>query len=170
MSPRSKHPARGFCREPGAFSARELSGLHPAEALQAPYDRGAGALKMRLELLHIAARVIHLQQGAVVRLRPRLARTSAVCCSTQCSARMISGRLQTLSDGRHSPVSGSTPSASSASSVLARSSSIPPLLSPPRSTAVKYPAPHKAGFPSVVLPYHIVSPINRTVQKIVRHP
>ena len=29
---------------------------------------------MRLELSHIAARVIHLQQGTVVRLRPRLAR------------------------------------------------------------------------------------------------
>ena len=29
---------------------------------------------MRLELPHIAARVIHLQQGTVVRLRPRLAR------------------------------------------------------------------------------------------------
>lgn len=107
---------------------------------------------MRLELPHIAARVIHLQQGTVVRLRPRLPalggdgrfRPPAVCCSTQCSARMISGRLQTLSDGRHSPVNGSTPSASSVSSVLARSNSIPPLLSPPRSTAVKYPAPHKA--------------------------
>lgn len=29
---------------------------------------------MSLELSHIAARVIHLQQGTVVRLRPRLAR------------------------------------------------------------------------------------------------
>lgn len=152
MSPRSKHPARGFCREPGAFSARELSGLHPAEALQAPYDRGAGALKMRLELLHIAARVIHLQQGTVVRLRPRLARTgrrralSPAGCVLQHAVQRADDlrRLQTLSDGRHSPVNGSTPSASSVSSVLARSNSIPPLLSPPRSTAVKYPAPHKA--------------------------
>lgn len=74
MSPWSKHPARGFCREPGAFHRCSSPGLHPAEALQAPYDRGAGALKMRLEFPHIAARVIHLQQGAVVRLRPRLAR------------------------------------------------------------------------------------------------
>ena len=34
---------------------------------------------MRLELPHIAARVIHLQQGAVVRLRPRLARIGQWC-------------------------------------------------------------------------------------------
>ena len=69
-----KAPGSRLSPRAGCFSSLQLPGLHPAEALQAPYDRGAGALKMRLELSHIAARVIHLQQGAVVRLRPRLAR------------------------------------------------------------------------------------------------
>lgn len=72
--PKVKAPGSRLLPRAGCFSSLQLPGLHPAEALQAPYDRGAGALKMRLEFPHVAARVIHLQQGAIVRLRPRLAR------------------------------------------------------------------------------------------------
>ena len=39
--------------------------------------------------------------------------------------------------------------------------------SPKTTQTYRFPFP-EAGFPSVVLPYHIASPINRTVQKIVR--
>ena len=107
---------------------------------------------MRLEFLHIAARVIHLQQGAVVRLRPRLARIgrrralSPAGCVLQHAVQRADD-LRPVADavGRQTlPRQRIDAVRQLGQQRLARSSSIPLLLSPPRSTAVKYPAPHKA--------------------------